>query len=276
MPMTRNQATSATGSSVSEDSAAMPEVSRVGIRVPPFWPEQPAVWFHQIEAQFVLSGVTVDSTKFYYVMSQLESKYAAEVQDIFDKPPETDKYETLKKELIRRLTASQGERIERLLAKEEMGDRTPSQFLRHMQNLAGTTVSEEFLRTLWSRRLPTMTRAIVNSQPDLPLSKLAEIADQIRENSGAAQVASVQQESVLDQVSRRLNDLALEVAELRRSRVDHQPAKNFRRRSRSRSFKRGNSPAGKKHCWYHRIFGTESTRCRPPCNFTTGNGDKRH
>ncbi|XP_043263109.1 uncharacterized protein LOC122403577 [Colletes gigas] len=176
MPTTRNQATSATGHA-SEDSAAIPEVTRMSFRIPPFWPDQPGVWFHQIEAQFTLSGVTADATKFYCVMSQLEPKYAAEVQDIFDSPPATEKYGTLKKELVRRLSASQSERIERLLAKEEIGDRTPSQFLRHMQGLAGTAVNEEFLRTLWSRSLPAMTRAIVNSQSDLPLCKLAEIAD---------------------------------------------------------------------------------------------------
>ncbi|XP_076620046.1 uncharacterized protein LOC143341198 [Colletes latitarsis] len=275
MPTTRNQAISATGS-VSEDSAAIPEATRMGIHIPPFWPEQPAVWFHQVEAQFALSGVTVDTTKYYYVMSQLEPKYAAEVQDIFNNPPATEKYETLKRELVRRLSASQSERIERLLAKEEIGDRTPSQFLRHMQGLAGTAVNEEFLRTLWSRSLPAMTRAIVNSQPDLPLSKLAEIADQIRENTNPVQVASVQQDSAMEQVLKRLNDLQLEVAELRRGRAERQSERNFRRRSRSRSCKRGNSPAGRSHCWYHRTFGAASTKCRQPCSFATGNAETHH
>jgi hypothetical protein len=54
-------------------------INRVGIRVPPFWPEKPAVGFAQLEGQFALSNITLDATKFYYVISQLDNKYAAEV-----------------------------------------------------------------------------------------------------------------------------------------------------------------------------------------------------
>jgi hypothetical protein len=46
-------------------------INRVGIRVPPFWAEKPAVWFAQFEGQFVLSNVTQDETKFYYIIPQL-------------------------------------------------------------------------------------------------------------------------------------------------------------------------------------------------------------
>ncbi|XP_076764830.1 uncharacterized protein LOC143431872 [Xylocopa sonorina] len=196
---TRKTAASAPSDSASaSNTATFQEISRVGIRVPPFWPEQPQLWFNQIEAQFVLSGVTADNTKFYYVMSQLEPKYAVQVQDIFDNPPDTDKYETLKKELVQRLSMSQGQRIRQLLEQEEIGDRTPSQFLRHMRNLAGSTVTDDFLRTLWSGRLPAMTRAIVTAQADLSLNKLAEIADQIHEGSSRNQVASVTSDRVVD------------------------------------------------------------------------------
>lgn len=107
-----------------------------------------------------MNGITTDTTKFYYDMSQLETKYAIEVQDIFTNPPDKDKYETLKTELINRLSASQGKRIRQLLEQEEIGDRSPSQFLRHMRRLAGTTVTDEFLRTLWASRLPNMTRKL--------------------------------------------------------------------------------------------------------------------
>jgi hypothetical protein len=41
-------------------------VSRVGIKISPFWPEDPAVWFAQLEAQFALAKITQDSTKYYH------------------------------------------------------------------------------------------------------------------------------------------------------------------------------------------------------------------
>jgi len=64
-------------------------INRVGIRVPPFWPEKPAVRFAQLEGQFALSNITQDAKKFYYVISQLDNKYAAEVEDVITNPQHT-------------------------------------------------------------------------------------------------------------------------------------------------------------------------------------------
>ena len=97
------------------DPSARPEqppdstfgINRVGIRVPPFWPEKPALWFAQLEGQFALSNITQDATKFYYVISQLDNKYAAEVEDVITNPPPTGRYDRIKAEMIRRLSLSE-------------------------------------------------------------------------------------------------------------------------------------------------------------------------
>jgi hypothetical protein len=62
-------------------------INRVGVRVPPFWPEKPAVWFAQLKGQFALSGITQDEIKFYYIISHLDNTYAAEVDDVLTDPP---------------------------------------------------------------------------------------------------------------------------------------------------------------------------------------------
>jgi hypothetical protein len=54
------------------EEATLPEtaqISRVGIRAPPFWPEKPAVWFAQLEGQYVLARITQDATKFYHLIA---------------------------------------------------------------------------------------------------------------------------------------------------------------------------------------------------------------
>jgi len=61
-------------------------LNRVGIRIPPSWPEKPALWFAQIEKPFALANVTQDATKFYYVFSHLDNKYSAGVEDVITKP----------------------------------------------------------------------------------------------------------------------------------------------------------------------------------------------
>jgi hypothetical protein len=53
----------------SEDAAQQAVVSRMVVRLPPFWPEQPAMWFAQAEAQFTLAGISTENTKFCYSLN---------------------------------------------------------------------------------------------------------------------------------------------------------------------------------------------------------------
>jgi len=123
-------------------------VYRVSQRLPPFWPDRPAVWFAQAESQFELAAITRQRTKFNYVVSQLNHQQAAEVEDIIS-PPELEPYDRLKAELVRRLSTSREQRVRQLLSHEEMGDRKPSEFLRHLKSLA-PDVPDDFLRTIWA------------------------------------------------------------------------------------------------------------------------------
>lgn len=158
----------------------IPSVSRLAVRLPTFWPHNPALWFAQVEASFQYAGITADSTKFSLVVSQLEHRYAAEVEDVIRSPPATNAYEKLKTELIRRVSASQEERIRQVLTQEDIGDRKPSQYLRHLRSKVDVgTVPDNLLRTLWSSRLPPQVKAIVASQTEMSLDAVADLADKI-------------------------------------------------------------------------------------------------
>ena len=139
------------------------ELCRVAVRLPPFWPDRPAIWFAQAESQFELAAITRQRTKFNYVVSQLNQQQAAEVEDIITAPPEHEPYDRLKTELIRRLSTSSEQRVRQLLSHEEMGDRKPSQFLRHLKSLA-PDVADDFLHTVWFSRLPPHVQAILPGQ----------------------------------------------------------------------------------------------------------------
>jgi len=67
-------------------------------------------------------------------------------------PPEDCAYETLKSELIKRVSSSQEEKTRRLLEYKEIGNHKPFQFLRHLRN-PNTLVGDNFLRTIWESRL---------------------------------------------------------------------------------------------------------------------------
>ena len=107
------------------DETVSSAMYRVAVRLPPFWPDRPAVWFAQAEAQFQLASFKRQRSKFNYVVSQLNQQEAAEVEDITS-PQEQETYDRLKAELVRRLSTSREQRVRQILSYEEMGDRKPS------------------------------------------------------------------------------------------------------------------------------------------------------
>jgi hypothetical protein len=136
------------------DSSPPAELSRVAVRLPPFWADRPAMWFAQAEEQFFLAGVNSEKIKFFHVISQLDHRHAAELEDIITSPHERDPYTALRTELVRRLSPLKEQRVRQLLKLEEMDDRKPSQFLRHLRGLA-PDVPEDFLYTIRSSQSGT-------------------------------------------------------------------------------------------------------------------------
>jgi hypothetical protein len=139
------------------------EISRVAVRLPPFWPERPDIWFSQAEAQFSMAGISSETTKFCHVISQLDHRYAEEVDDIITSTPQLDPYSTLRTVLLKRLSPSQEQRNRQLLMIEDMGDRTPSQFPRHLRRLA-PDVPASLLRSIWTSRLPSNVQRCLPSR----------------------------------------------------------------------------------------------------------------
>jgi hypothetical protein len=166
------------------------EIARVAVRLPPFWPEQPDVWFAQAEAQFSLAGITNERTKFHHIIAQLDHRYAAEVRDIITSPPQQDPYTQLRTELLNRLSPSGEQRLRQLLTPEAMGDRKPSQYLRHLRSLA-PNASDDLLRTVWTSQLPRDIQIALAAQPVVQLDAAALCADRITEAVSRPALASI-------------------------------------------------------------------------------------
>lgn len=249
------------------------------VKIPPFWPEKPAIWFAQLEGQFAIRRITDNATKFYHVLANLDRQCAAEIEDILIGPPD---YEALKTELIKRLSVSRENKVKQLLMHEELGTRKPSQFLRHLQHLAGPKVPEDFIKTIWTSRLPTSMQPIVASQPTLPLSALAELADRIHDISPPthhlAAMASPSTSSSIDELTNKVAELTKQVSALttivnqRSRRRERERSTVGRQRDRSSSRRSASSYRRFPVCWYHNKFGTEAKRCVKPCDYASGNG----
>jgi len=146
---------------------AAPIVSAVAVKIPPFWPTDPQVWFAQVEAQFTTRNITNERTKFDYVVVYLAPEFATEVRDLLHGPPERDAYSTLKTQLIQCTAAFEQRHLQQLFTVEELGDRKPSQLLRRKQQLlgdaAGPNPDNSFLRELFLQRLPSHVRMVLAS-----------------------------------------------------------------------------------------------------------------
>ncbi|CAM1311072.1 Uncharacterised protein r2_g2151 [Pycnogonum litorale] len=169
------------------DSAAVVSfVGGVAIKLPPFWSKVTDLWFTQVEAQFSLRNITVQQTKFNYIVAALSPEVIVEVRDIVLNPPKADPYDRLKAALISRTADSEQTRLQRLLDGEHLGDRAPSQLLQRMQQLLGdvTTMGRSILKGLFLRRLPTEVNMVLASAGDsLDINQLAAMADKIMEVS---------------------------------------------------------------------------------------------
>ena len=256
----------------------------VALKLPPFWPNDPRIWFAQIEAQFLTRGITQQQTKYAYIVSALQPEIAVEVRDLLLESPGDNPYDTLKEELIRRTSASTQKRLHQLLIAEELGDRKPTQLLRRMRQLLGDhKLEESILKQLFLQRLPANVQLILAPTNEaVSIDQLAVIADRVLE------VTPQPEMQIAAATSLQLTESAhSETSELRKmietltEKVNALSSK-LRSRSRSRSNNRGNrrrdgetrrprSPTPNDHqgddCWYHWRYGDKAHKCLPPCTY---------
>ena len=269
-----------------EPPPAAPVVSAVAVKIPPFWPADPQVWFAQVEAQFTTRNVTNERTRFDYVVASLAPEFATEVRDLLLAPPERDAYSTLKTQLIQRTAASEQRRLQQLFTTEELGDRKPSQLLRRMQQLlgdaAGPNPDNSFLRELFLQRLPSHVRMVLASSGEMTLDALAQLADKVMEVSAPAisSVSVAPLTSEVEQLREEVGRLRSLIANLQVSQPQSESGNQrgaFRSRSCSRSRATSPHPSAPDDsglCWYHSKFGEKAHKCSSPCTWS-GNAPAR-
>ena len=259
-------------------------VQAVTLKLPPYWPSDPQIWFAQVEAQFSTRRITSQKTKFEHVVFSLSPEFAHEVRDLILTPPAENPYDNLKDALVRRTTASEQRRLQQLFSAEELGDRKPSQLLRRIHQLLGDKVSatdSSFLRELFLQRLPSNVRMVLASSDTTDLDKLAQLADKIVEVAtpqvNSAVVAPCTSAEV-QQLRTELSDLKRIVQSLHHSYPSHRSRSTSRSRSHTRSRISTPDPENQQDtlCWYHHRYGDLARKCQSPCSKSQENGQASH
>ena len=269
-------------------------VERIAFRVPPCNPNDPELWFLQLEGSFESAGITSELTRYQHLRSSLDMRFATEVKDLLVSPPPDKPYTRTKEELLSRLSVSEENKNRQLLETQTLGDRKPSQFLRHLRNLAGGRATDSFVRSIWTSCLPATVQAILAGHQQDTDEMAAKIADGVMETLRMTQPLgafaspppspghqplqlAAAQPAPLTRMEEAIASLTAQVAQLvalsnapgRRSQ-DYARRSHSRGPSQSRSRHRSQSrgedgPAD--HCWYHRRYGADAQRCRSPCAF---------
>lgn len=241
----------------------------INLKLPPFWPSDPQLWFAQVEAVFATKRIRDDKTKYNYIISSLSHDYAIEIRDIIVNPPRENLYATLKEALIARTTDSEQKRLQKLINAEELGDRKPTQLLRKMEQLLGDKgLDNPLIKQLFIQRLPNNVQLILAATNEsMSVGELAQLADKIME-VGSPTMNHV---ATVDTFSAKPSNLELEVAKLKEEIAELKKSLkkiNFRHRSSSRTnIKPANTKTDSTICWYHKKFGDSATKCVNPCNF---------
>ena len=166
-----------------------PTVNATAVKLPAFWQGNPKVWFKQVES--VLSTrnpvITLQQTKFDYVIQSLDNHTADRVQAIILNPPE-EPYTAIKAALIKAFGKSQEEKDQELLNLSGLGDRKPSDLLQHMQNL--NAYPKTLFKALFLSQMPPDVRTILATSSKTEVSDLAAEADRIVEASRLSQGGS--------------------------------------------------------------------------------------
>jgi hypothetical protein len=253
---------------------------QIYFKPPPFNKANVKIWFLQLEAHFSATNVTSDTQKFYGTVSMVDPAVLPHIKDVLTNPPESTAYETLKQRIIAHYSESEQRQLQKLLTELQLGDRKPSELLRQMEEYAHGNIVNSALKTLWLQRLPHNMRAILStSEDDLPLPKLAQMADKIADSldcKPSYEAAAIQRPTATDNTTQLLQSLVQQVATLSERLMqleanNQQPRRSFnssRSQSRQRFSSRSpNRSPPRQICFYHERFGRNARRCTKPCIF---------
>lgn len=263
-----------------QQQATMINAARIS-KLPAFFAQDPEFWFDQIEAIFSLNNITSDDTKFGYVMAhateQIQPYLASACRDPV--PEGSTKYKMFKERVISGFSVSEDTKLRKLFTGQCLGDRTPSQFLAILRNIAPGKCSDTVLKTLFLEQLPDAVRTVLAVVSDsTKLDALATLADKVIESTQSTRIGAIKSapppeaskeepEGPLRQEIKALRALIDTLV------TDMSHLRNQAHRSRSKSKHRTPTPSPdtSKLCFYHAKFGAKAVKCKSPCTWKPEN-----
>ena len=226
-------------------------------------------WFVQLEANMAMRGLTSQTKKFHFCIGNLPAHIIPEIADLAENPPASNPYDMLKEVVLARMAVSEQKKIQQLLTTETLGDRKPSQLLRHMRSLAGNA-NDNIVRHIFLNRMPINIQPILATlDKDASLDKVAEVADQILDQTTYSHptinTSTVHENNELKKMVVTLTQQMEAMGKRLEALSIRHPRGRSSSRKRAHSRSRSSSPSP--YCWYHHRFRERARKCVQPCSF---------
>jgi hypothetical protein len=155
-------------------------VAVTSVKLPPFWPHLPALWFSQAECQFLVRGVGDSFQKYCHVVAMLPHESLRLVADLVESPPPAEQYETLKNRLRASHQLTRYQRAKWLFAMPELGSRRPSDLMAAMLEVCPRGKEKtDLFACLFLQRLPRELRILLARADHKDPKALADHADEL-------------------------------------------------------------------------------------------------
>lgn len=238
---------------------------------PPFYKDDPVLWFSIVENALAYAGITRDQTKFQYIVSHAESTIIPLIADLIKNPPPTGKYDAIKNRIVTAFAEPTTNRLDRLFKGITIADKKPSHYLQELRELAGGHCDNEALKTLLLGQLGQSTRVALLASGEEDLEKLAVLADKIQVSqtnliSATCQESYLYPQSLVEDVAalvKRVDELC---AMSNSTNYNHKTCKRYQPNFQPSKYTRKQGL-----CWYHEKFGARAKQCSQPCSWALNN-----
>ena len=250
------------------------------VELPEFWDDQPHLWFARAEEEFSLKGISLDSTKYSYLVARLPKAVAARVHDELMSKDDKLPYTVLKQRLLTTFSPSDYQRGEQILDLPASHAEKPSVTMDRMLSLLPQEVSRAqpgfLFRTLFLRKMPADIRILLADEKSLSMRDLALKADVFWASrpAAAACVAAVPPPlEFSDEPGPAHGAYAVPAAPAAAHGACPVPAAA----AQAAAVSAVSQPSSL--CFYHDRFGAQARKCEPGCTYRPrlrkGNGRGR-
>jgi hypothetical protein len=243
------------------------------IKLPPFWPEDPASWFWLAEGQFTLRNVADPVTRYYHVLAGLSVDSVRLVWHVLHDDTGPKSYNRLRTSLLASHSLSNYQKMEGMMRLPPLCDRKPSVMLVDMLEYcpAGESTTAVFA-FLYLQRLPREIRVLLSEDDPAHMRAIAEKAARLiamhvpQSHDTCAAVAAEDTYEEPDVVAALQGARSRKDKGFKRPQQPHTQQKELGRRINLA--KKGQEQGQSLRtcmCFYHANFGEQAKHCQEGC-----------